>query len=185
MRAFLAVELSDEIKECFGRFQSEGERRHHGIRWVRAENVHLTLRFLGETDDRRVEKLRVEVEACLSAMTAFNLTLGGPGQFGPDAGPRTLWFGIEAGQAALAALARGVETAARKVGFPAEKRPWVPHLTVGRNPKKMRVDGWQDAAMASGLVGLSSRVDGITLYSSVLRRGGPVYTAVWKAPLPK
>ena len=183
MRAFLGIELSDEIKECYRRFESEGRLRYRELRWVRPENIHLTVRFLGESDDLQVVKVRQEVEAVTSTVVRFRMRLGAPGIFGSGRAPRTLWLGVDDGEDELSALAGGVEAAVRRAGFSPERQPWTPHLTLARNPKGSTAKGWQEALVASGLVGLSSVVEGVTLFESLLLLKGPVYTKVWTASL--
>jgi 2'-5' RNA ligase len=183
MRAFLAVELSDEIKESYRRFVDEGRRRWRELRWVRVESAHLTIRFLGETSGKQAEKLRAELEAASAALRPFRIALGAGGAFASRRVPRVLWLGVEGGKEDLSRVAREAEAAARRAGFAAERRPWNAHLTLARNPKGAAVDGWEEAAAASGLPGLSQEVDGITLFSSQLLPQGSVHTRVWRAAL--
>lgn len=183
MRTFLAIDLNDEIRHAYAELYERG-RRYDGLRWVLPQNLHITLRFLGAIDPERTAPLASDVEAEIAHLVPFRMTIGAPGSFGPCDHPRVLWFGVGFGTRALRQLARQVERAARRSGFPKERRPWRPHLTVARNPRRVRMDGWQELAGDCKLAGLSQNVENVTLYSSTLRPGErPVYSPVWRLTL--
>jgi len=104
-----------------------------GARWVPVENLHLTLRFLGETDRRGIESVTFEVSSVIQGMQAPSLRLGDPGVF-PGRGGRALvfWAGLEGELEALKRLAGSLEACARRAGFPPERRGFRPHVTLAR-----------------------------------------------------
>lgn len=189
MRTFIAVPFDDHLIRAYNTLYDEGRAAYPRLRWVRPENLHLTLRFLGNTAPELAESLRVEVEAVVGREAPFSFTLGPPGQFSGGAGgfPRVLWFGVGEGRSALESLARGIEKAARHCGFPRERRPWRPHLTVARNsrrsPQPVTDSEWKRLAGECGLAGLSAKVDNVRLLESTLKPEGPRYSVVWKLPL--
>jgi 2'-5' RNA ligase len=177
VRAFLAVELSEEVLKGCGRLAGEGKRRFPGLRWVRPENLHLTLRFLGDISEERAGSMREGVLAIARAHDPLSFRVGPPGSFGPWRAPRTLWLGIDAGAEALGTLAGRLEST---LG-PASGRPFQPHLTVARNPRGEPTAGWEALVAECGLIGLWTTAAHITLYSSLLRPQGPVHAPVWTA----
>lgn len=189
MRTFIAVPFDDQLTRIYQRLYDEGRAAYPRLRWVHPGNLHLTLRFLGDTAPDLVEPLRLEVEAVVGSEAPFSFTIGGPGQFsaGGGAAPRVLWFGVDEGRSGLERLARGIEKAARRCGFPRERRPWRPHLTVARNtrrsPQSLADSDWKRLGSECGLAGLSVTVDNVWLLESDLRPEGPRYSAVWKTPL--
>jgi 2'-5' RNA ligase len=95
-----------------------------------------------------------------------------------------LWFSVEDGPgAALEALARVVDDAVRRRGFPPDDKPWRAHLTVARNPGRKRFEGWEEALRAAGIAGLSTECREVVLFSSRLGSGGPTYASMYRVPL--
>lgn len=144
-----------------------------GARWVRPENFHVTLRFIGDID----EGLAEDVDTALSRIAApsFTLEVSGIGQFGKDFKTRALWAGI-APNAALNQLQARVEAAVTGAGLPAETRKFKPHITLGRlkNPPPDRVGDF--IAGHAGLRAGTFAVDRFTLFSSFLSAAGAIYT---------
>ena len=135
MRCFIAIDLPEDIKAEIGRQQAalraalaQASARDRKINWTRPGGIHLTLKFLGETD--RVNQV-IEALQGIGPLEKFSVEVKGFGFF-PDARrPRVLWTGIEA-PPVLAELARRAETALEKLGFAPEQRAFTPHLTLAR-----------------------------------------------------
>jgi RNA 2',3'-cyclic 3'-phosphodiesterase len=130
MRAFIAIDLPKDIRGELARWQRTIAAVCPDARWTRAEGVHLTLKFLGEISPAQVKQV-TDALAGLGAVEPFSVEVRGFGFF-PDARrPRVFWAGVRAPDA-LAALARRVEEAMEKLGFPREQREYSPHLTLAR-----------------------------------------------------
>jgi 2'-5' RNA ligase len=183
IRAFLAIELSKEILDRYAASLLGWRAQQRELRWVRPENLHMTLRFLGDTSEDRLDPLRRRVEEGIRTVRPFAAVLDEAGCFGPDAAPQVLWLGIGAGAAELVELSASVEAAVRSLGFAKEDKPWRPHITIARNPRKARWDGWRVALEEAGLASLAFPVREVTLFSSVLGPKGPTYARVWQAPI--
>ena len=125
MRLFVALDLPWEIKQTLAGFAINLP----GARWVPARNMHLTLRFIGEAQRLEAE----EIDHALAAIRArgFPLVLTGAGWFEKAGRANTLWIGVERNQALLHLQAK-IETALRRVGVPAERRRYTPHVTLAR-----------------------------------------------------
>lgn len=129
LRAFLAVPVPDASRLALAELRETVRGR--GVRWVRPETYHVTLRFLGETPEARVADLVARVRPAVAALRPFSLGLGSVAAFPSARRPRALAVDL-APAAPLLALAGAVEAAVVAAGFPAEGRPFRPHLTVGR-----------------------------------------------------
>lgn len=169
-RLFVAVTFPDEIRETLAQICGGLP----DVRWVPQDQLHLTLRFIGDVPLDQVEALQASLLAV--RFEAFDAALQGVGRFPTGGPPRVIWAGLLAG-GALNRLVRDVDRAVIGMGFPPESKRFVPHVTLARlkNPPP-------PAALSAYLKrhkGLNSdafRVDRFVLYSSQLRKEGPVYT---------
>lgn len=177
-RLFLGVPLSAEVRAALQHYLSDSLGEVPG-RPVRPESWHLTLRFLGETSRERLDMLvRALEEAPLGA--AFTLVFSGPGAFPRPARAAVLWVGVAEGADALRTLAAEAETAARRAGFPAEERPFSPHLTLSRIQPPRDVRPLLERAPPFGE---RLRVEEVVLFRSHLGRGPARYEPVERFPL--
>jgi RNA 2',3'-cyclic 3'-phosphodiesterase len=155
-------------------------------RWVRTENLHLTLRFLGPVAPDRVADVAAAAREAAAARAGFAVTLSGAGVFPAAGRPRALWLGITEGAEALGALAATLDRALADRGWPHDARPYRPHLTVARTDASSAVGG---AAAATSLVAAASgwrvsfAVDRVVVYRSHLGGGPPRYEPLDEAPL--
>ncbi len=130
MRAFIAIDLPDSLREAMGRQQSAFRTLSPEARWTRPEGVHLTLKFLGQISDAQVAEVS-QALAEIPPLAKFAIELKGYGFFPNPRRPRVFWVGVEA-QPALGELVHRVEEAMAGLGFPHEKRDFTPHLTLAR-----------------------------------------------------
>ncbi len=143
MRAFIAIDITSEIRRQLAEFIDQNRGLFAGARWVRPENMHVTLKFLGAVP---VEQ-QVRIEAVLSRVKSppFEISIRGLGFFPNVRSPRVFWAGIHAGDE-LPALASAVEQALLPLGFPQEKQSYRPHLTLARFDPRKKVQGLAGAA---------------------------------------
>jgi len=189
LRAFIAVELPLEIRKTVGSTTSK-LRNELGalIRWVPIENMHLTLKFLGDVSPSNVEMLSQMLHAETDLFTCFDLRLSGIGSFPSLKRPRVIYIGIQA-PAVLESLHRGIESAAHRLGYESEERGFSPHLTIGR--VKQNVTATEQQVIRRALEGTkidslgTTRVDSVQLFKSDLRPTGSVYTRLYSASLRK
>jgi 2'-5' RNA ligase len=149
-RLFVAVPLPQAAIESAGML-IEGLRSGplgKVPRWVHVPNLHLTVRFLGETPGALVPEAVRAVEDAVRGTEAFDVVLAGAGSFPEGRRPRALWLGIERGTEELGALARAVDAAVQPLGWPPDDRAYRPHLTVARLDAARISDG---AAVAEAL----------------------------------
>jgi 2'-5' RNA ligase len=146
-------------------------------RWVRADTLHVTLRFLGDTPAELVPDVALAVRDAVEDAAPFDVRLAGAGSF-PRHGAkvRTLWLGIENGGRALGELSAAVTAAVVPLGWPADARPFSPHLTVARTDASSIADGrLASQAIEAAADGWTStfRADTVVVYRSVLGGGPP------------
>lgn len=131
-RCFLAVNLPDDLKRTVGGFIDSLRAEVRGVRWVRGENLHLTLKFLGDVESGIIPDIGKALDGVASDVGPIPVTLCGAGVFPPRGRPRVVWLDLTRGGDELAALQRRCEGVLAPLGFPPEERPFTPHLTIGR-----------------------------------------------------
>jgi RNA 2',3'-cyclic 3'-phosphodiesterase len=189
LRAFIAVEIPAEIQQKIDRETSHFRRGIDPlVRWVSTGNMHLTLKFLGDVAPSAVEFLVHMLRNEAENIPCFSMQLTTLGSFPNIRQPRVIYIGIQA-PAELVALQRAVESAARRLGYDGEERPFSAHLTLGRVRQNVTAVDRQKIrhAIESTQVDLlgTARVDSVHLYKSELKPGGSVYSRLYSAPLRK
>ncbi|MBI2823252.1 MAG: RNA 2',3'-cyclic phosphodiesterase [Planctomycetia bacterium] len=185
VRTFVAVEISTEVRAGAGRLIGRLEATGAGVRWVKPEHLHLTLKFLGEVDLRDVPEVCAVVTQATTTVPPFSVRVAGAGAFPDFSRPRTVWLGVEDETGELAALHEQIDKALGGIGFRREQRRFRPHLTIGR----VRSGGRGLAALAEALeknrdfaAGVVD-VDEVVVFSSELERGGPIHEPLATAEL--
>jgi 2'-5' RNA ligase len=187
MRLFVAVELDEGIRRQAGRIavqlgEAFGPAARRSVTWVPASNMHLTLRFLGEVEERRAAEVAARVSQ-LFTTAAFRLAVGGLGAFPPSGPPRVIWLGLTAGTEPLVRLHEELEGRLERLGFAREGRPFRAHLTLGR-VKGGLGPGARAALSAIPAAALGAcAVEHVTLFESRLSPRGAVHTALARGPL--
>ncbi len=189
LRAFIAVELPHEIQQAIHKATSNF-RQVTGplIRWVPPENMHLTLKFLGDISPSSVEMLTQMLRAEADSIHCFEIQVSGVGSFPSLKRPRVIYVGIQA-PAGLEALQHGVESASRRLGYESEDRAFSPHLTIGRVRQDVSASDQQKIRQTLENIHIDSlgtaRVDSVHLFKSELKPSGSVYTKLFTAPFKK
>ena len=185
VRTFVAIRCSEKLAQSCGQAIVGLQEVVDGVRWVEPENIHLTLKFLGEVEDRELHAVCRRVAEAAKTHMSFSVVCRGVGAFPSIDRPNTIWIGVEDSDELLAALQRDVEEALIDLGFPAERRPYKPHLTLGRTKSRRNQDvAWEDYVNrnATREIGELS-VDQVTVFSSELERRGPLHTPLAHCPL--
>jgi 2'-5' RNA ligase len=156
---------------------------HERIKWVEPENMHLTLKFFGETDEIQIPVIRQAIETAVSQSEPFTIKIANTGIFGSRYDPKVIWFGIET-QAKLETLAQNIFTEIAKCGWEMNRQNFVPHLTIGRIKVLKDKPLFQKIISKYNTVEIQEeKVTEIILYESILRREGPLYVKVSSAVL--
>lgn len=185
IRTFVAVETSEPVRrraeELIGLLRAAGA----DVKWVERQNMHLTLKFLGDVPSAEAPQVCEAVQNAVAAAQPFEMRLSGAGAFPRPNRPRTVWLGVSEGEESLAALHKGVEKALQKLGYEKEGRRFEPHLTLGR------VRGIGPATVELGrLIQQHADFDAgrcpvgeVVVFSSQLRPRGPIYAAMARTRL--
>jgi 2'-5' RNA ligase len=183
MRLFLAVFPPAEVQRSAFGFIETLRRPGDGLSWVRPENLHYTLRFLGELGEDGARRAAEAATEAAAKSRAFAAALGGLGAFPDPRRARVIWIGMSEGGEALVALARDLDRALAKRGFGAPDKPFSPHLTLGRVREPRR--DWTAALAEPHPVDPAARftLDRICLVESQLNPRGSIYTVRAGAPL--
>ncbi|MFA6186147.1 MAG: RNA 2',3'-cyclic phosphodiesterase [Phycisphaerae bacterium] len=187
MRLFIAIDIDDAVKAAIVKLQQrmkQSLRNGNGLKWVEPEQMHLTLKFLGEVNDGRLDEIAETINIACLEKRAFEFELSAVGTFGRPS--KVLWLGSEKQSGELLALVDSVELALQELGFEKENRPFSAHLTLARVKdncieKNLRrvVNENQKVEIPMVLVG------SVCLYKSQLTLTGPVYTLLRKIELKK
>ena len=189
LRTFIAIELDSAIKDDLGRLQDRlrSQLAPGCVRWVRSEGMHLTLKFLGDTPLDKVEEVKVALAQAAAEVRPFTFTMAALGCFPNTRRPRVVWVGLQEVTGALVRLRDVVEAQVAPLGFPTERRPFKPHLTLGRvqrraSKSEVREIGEVVAASVAG-IGSEMTVQEVRYIKSDLQPSGAVYTTLLAARL--
>lgn len=184
-RVFLALELPDAVKDVLRRRIARLARAIPEVRWVDPASLHLTLAFLGELDDARLDAATQAAMAVASVHAPFTLRLARLGTFGVARSPRVVWVGLAGEQARLIALRAALTDELAVRGFPREERPFAPHLTLARIKTPLSESALTALARAIGepASNVEWRSDAISVMKSELLRPAARYTALSRWPL--
>ncbi|MCX7919960.1 MAG: RNA 2',3'-cyclic phosphodiesterase [bacterium] len=177
IRSFIAIPLPEEIHHRLAEFQTSLKKYHADISWVKPENIHLTLQFLGEIEPNLVEK----VERCLAEIvptqSVFPFEIAGTGVFPNPQKARVLWVGVTQGKEQIVQLQSAIEKSLRKLDIRAEERKFHPHLTLGRVRSSKNLDAVVTELLNHNNVSFGTvAVTEVILFSSQLSPSGAIYT---------
>jgi 2'-5' RNA ligase len=201
IRTFVAIDLTDELRRSLAGVQDRlkrdllpqakpVQRDLFRVQWTRPEALHVTLKFLGEIEESRVEPIRVALREVLTGFHRFTVEVEGIGTFPEARAPKVIWAGLKPnGSEHLRHLAAMVDRALVPLGFPREERPFSPHLTLARVKdggrliaQALRGSGGYGHTSRPGALGTMS-IEQVTFMRSELRPTGSVYTPLFTVPL--
>ena len=184
IRTFIAIKIPGNIISKIRKLQEGIKVYGLKIRWVRSENIHLTLKFLGDVEAVKVGEIAEAISKTVERYTPISLKAKGIGVFPGIKHPRVLWVGITGQLESLVRLQKTLDENLKALGFPGEKRPLNGHLTMGRIRAKIDVKKFGDALMAfSSFESETFTAGQIILYKSELKPSGAVYTKLASASL--
>ena len=176
IRTFVAIELPHRVVASIAEIQSRLKEYGFNIRWVRPENIHLTLKFLGNIASEAVETVCEAVSKAVSTSGPLSLEAAGVGVFPHMRRPRVVWVGITGQTAGLRALQKKIDAELLSVGFPKERRLFKGHLTLGRVKGSIPAKKFQEAFdRCSDFHAGSCCVDELILFKSDLKPTGSEY----------
>ena len=178
IRTFIAAHIPDSVRKTITEFLATLRRIDADVKWVRPESLHLTLKFLGEVEEERIEPIANAIAKSTTGKASFDVALGGTGTFPNPHRPNVLWIGVRQGAENLAILAGSIEAALSELKFEREKRPFSAHLTFGRVRSQRGVLKTVEWMTETGFDSDPFRIDAIYVMKSELQRTGAVYSVL-------
>lgn len=183
IRAFLAIELSDDVKSILRELTERLDRAGiDGLKPVRPENIHLTVKFFGDVSANRVDSIVGALTLAARAIQPFILRLGSVGAYPNSRNPRVLWVGLDGDVVSLREAHRYIEAALEDINIKPDSRKFSPHLTVARLRDRASPSERRRAAElllnAAYQTGHPVTVERLSLMRSILRPEGPQYTTL-------
>lgn len=182
-RLFVAVKVepSPKMLEVYERMLEAF--RYDKISWANPGNIHITLKFLGDTDENEIDKICNALEKCTTRSDPFEIFLEDVGIFGSRYDPKVIWFGIKENDQ-LQKLANYVLDELEKIGYERDRQNFVPHLTVGRIKKiKSKKRFQNELEQFKDLKIQHSRIESFALFESILKQTGAEHFVIRKFPL--
>ena len=183
IRTFVAIEATDEIRAAGQHLIHQFAQRAPGVRWVAPQQIHLTLKFLGDVDEREIYGICSTLERLISRIDHFQVECRDLGAFPSSDRPRTLWMGIRDQTGQLADLQGRIEETLMPLGFPRETRQFHGHLTLGRIRRQpgdtLRTLLASHAVDEFGIL----PIDEVVIFASELTKEGPHYTPLGRCCL--
>ena len=184
IRTFIALELPDQIIDSISRIQERLQPYGFKVRWVRPQNIHLTLKFLGNIQKVQTEKISQAIFESAHGFAPISIAAKGIGAFPSIKRPRVIWVGLAGQINQLQQLQKTLDEKLAANGFPKEKRKFKGHLTLGR--VKNKIDPKRLLEAVKEFAGFESEpfvTDTVALFKSELRPTGAVYTKLMETPL--
>lgn len=179
MRCFIAIDVPEDIKEKISKLIENLDHKTKGIKWVTPRNIHLTLKFLGEIEDKQVHLIRDRLEILSLRHSVFELSISDVGGFPNLKNPKVLWVGIHSSEK-LINLYNDLEDIMYEIGFEKEDRKFSPHLTIARIKDRIDADLILKPFMEykNYLFG-KMKVSEIILMKSILKPSGAEYSKLY------
>ncbi len=192
MRTFIAIELSEEIRGTLSQIQSHLKYSGADVKWGEKDNIHLTLKFLGEVSEEKAEKIKSILDEIGSQTKPFEINLKDIGAFPKIDYPRVIWVGLDKGAKESTELAQKIDDALSKIGFQKETRPFAAHLTIGRMRSSKNKEALKEKIESFRVTGNGVRdtlpvtrnpfpVSSVIFFQSKLTPSGPIYTKLHEA----
>jgi 2'-5' RNA ligase len=173
IRCFIAIDFPDEILKEVARIQEELEKIKFNGKIVELENLHLTLKFMGEVDDLKLEKIKNKLNEI--KFKPFEVKLGEIGVFNIRGRPNIVWIKLEGKE--IWDLQKQIDGKMREIGFEMEER-FMSHITIARIKYVSDKNNFVERVKNIGVKGIAFKIDKFRLIKSELRMMGPVYTAI-------
>lgn len=183
MRTFIAIEIPTEIKTALAALQDDLRRADAQVSWTRPENIHLTLKFLGEIAEPQIKEIAAACADTAARFQPFTLSLSQPGTFPRAKQPRVLWAGLDGDVENARQIQAQLEERLATFGLAREEKGFRLHLTIGRVKSHRNARQLIQLADAYTLPTWSFTVREIVLMKSELHRDGARYTPLARAPL--
>lgn len=189
MRLFIAIEISEEIREALAQIQSHLKYAGADVKWVEPHNIHLTLKFLGEVNEEKAEEIKSILDGIAKETRPFELSIKDVGAFPTIEYPRVIWAGLDKGADESKMLAEKIDEGLSKTGFQKEARPFASHLTIGRVRSSTNKEALKEkmnslltpTTRPTNQDSPSQPISSVILFKSTLTPKGSIYTKLHEA----
>jgi 2'-5' RNA ligase len=184
-RIFIAIDISDEARRRVADYLENLRREFKDLRvgWEKPEKLHLTLKFLGETNERQLTEMTSIAEKIAAQFSGFELQIAETGIFPLLRKPRILWLGVRDETNSLSKISASLEIKCERIGFKRENRKFKPHLTVARLREPDKSKKIAQKHLENKFEPVAFEASAIVMYESKLQPSGSVYSVVSKHPL--
>jgi RNA 2',3'-cyclic 3'-phosphodiesterase len=185
MRVFIAIPLNQDTQTALSLCQQRLDTSGMDIRWIQPRNIHLTLKFFGEINQKNIDSISRALKKTLADTRGFEFSISGIGAFPDINRPRVIWAGIGQGKDKCIALQKNIESALQAFGFRKEPRAFIPHLTLARiktsrDLKKITMLLEKEHSYS---INAKMPVNRVVLFCSLPGRKEPIYTALEEFPI--
>ncbi|OHB74303.1 MAG: 2'-5' RNA ligase [Planctomycetes bacterium RBG_16_41_13] len=179
VRLFIAIEITDAVREKVSHFQNDLKKASADVKWVAPENLHITLKFIGNTDEEKIDEIVDVIHQSVIEIKPFDIYYSGAGTFPAGKYPRVIFAGAMDSSGALASIYERLNRQLTELGIPYDEHTFDAHITVGRvkthkNIKKLMecVHSYREFTFGQ------ENIDHLVLMKSDLTREGAIYTRV-------
>lgn len=176
VRTFVCVEVPASVKARIEELQRRLRRPEVPISWVKPANIHLTLKFLGDVEAEKLDRVRQAAERACESTSPFDITVAGAGCFPAAKNPRVLWVGLKELPAELRRLHANIEAELEREGFAREAKRFAPHLTIARVRDPFKARQTVEDLLAAGFAAETFRAREVIVMRSDLNPAGSIYT---------
>jgi 2'-5' RNA ligase len=176
IRTFIAIDIDSATRKRIVEFVESLRKHQFDIKWVKPENIHLTIKFLGNILENSYDKLYMGVEKAVENTDIIKLRVHGTGVFPGTKNPRVFWVGVTGEKEKLLSLKQDIEYSLQRAGFPKEVREFSPHITIGRFRTWKKIESLERIITGSGDLFFGEfYVSSVKVYRSELTPVGPEY----------
>jgi 2'-5' RNA ligase len=181
VRTFIAIEISREAKEELSRTVASLKKAGMDVKWVKPSGMHITLKFLGNIPQEKVENIKSSLSGIAERNQPFTVSLSGIGVFPKWESPEVIWAGLD-NSSKVSAVQNEIESALSGLGIEREPREFSPHITLGRVKSPRNRNVLKEYASGANVKNVPSTIDKIVLFKSDLKPSGAVYETLLEAP---
>jgi len=183
-RTFIAIEINDHVRRELTSLQDKLREANADVKWTAPENIHITIKFLGDTPAEKLPEINAVLDQTARAFRSFDIEIGELGAFPNAHAPHIIWAGTTRQADQIAAIAAMIEAGLEPLGFKKEDRIFTAHLTIGRARSPHGKARLSKALTETTLPpGLTQKVSRLTLFQSQLTSSGPTYSAIHQSEL--
>lgn len=183
VRSFIAIEIPSTIQKNIETYQQPLRKMGGGVSWVKAKNIHLTLKFLGDVPETQINDISNKIFETCANVPQFKISITGTGFFPNAKRPKIVWVGCQEPSGTLTILQKAIDARLSEIGFERETRKFSPHLTIGRIKNPLGIQDMVQKVETGKFDGGEFVVREIILMQSQLHPGGSIYTPLSKINL--